>query len=86
MIGCAVLPHFHSLVDCIAHGLADEQRKAQQLHPYGIESFDKVLRPLWLSIGQHCGKDLAALDEHDRVQNLGQKFRSLSEVASYGPC
>ncbi|KAI6123520.1 hypothetical protein EV401DRAFT_1946134 [Pisolithus croceorrhizus] len=54
MIGCAVLPHFHSLVDCIAHGLADEQRKAQQLHPYGIESFDKVLRPLWLSIGQHC--------------------------------
>ena len=33
---------------------------AESAHPYGIESFDGVLRPLWKGIRQHRGKGLAA--------------------------
>lgn len=72
MMGCAVLPHLRNLVDCIAHGLSDEQQKvrtmtalglaalAEASAPYGIESFDNVLKPLWVGIRQHRGKGLAA--------------------------
>ena len=72
MVGCAVLPHLRNLVDAIAHGLQDDQQKvrtmtalslaalAESSAPYGIESFDVVLRPLWLGIRQHRGKTLAA--------------------------
>jgi splicing factor 3B subunit 1 len=61
------------LVDCIAHGLSDEQQKVRTMTalglaalveaaaPYGIESFDNVLIPLWLGIRLHRGKGLAAL-------------------------
>ena len=53
-------------------GLEDEQQKvrtitalalaalAEAAYPYGIESFDDVLRPLWKGIRQHRGKVLAA--------------------------
>jgi len=72
MMGCAVLPHLRNLVDCIAHGLEDEQQKvrtmtalalaalAEAAAPYGIESFDNVLKPLWSGIRLHRGKGLAA--------------------------
>jgi splicing factor 3B subunit 1 len=72
MMGCAVLPHLRNLVDCIAHGLQDEQQKvrtmtalalaalAEASAPYGIESFDNVLKPLWYGIRLHRGKSLAA--------------------------
>ncbi|KAJ3036719.1 Splicing factor 3B subunit 1 [Rhizophlyctis rosea] len=72
LLGCAVLPHLKSLVDAIAHGLEDEQQKvrtitalaiaalAEAAAPYGIESFDSVLRPLWAGIKKHRGKGLAA--------------------------
>lgn len=72
MMGCAVLPHLRNLVDCIAHGLQDEQQKvrtmtalglaalAEASAPYGIESFDNVLKPLWVGIRLHRGKSLAA--------------------------
>jgi splicing factor 3B subunit 1 len=72
MMGCAVLPHLRNLVDAIAHGLSDEQQKvrtmtalglaalAEAAAPYGIESFDNVLKPLWLGIRMHRGKGLAA--------------------------
>jgi splicing factor 3B subunit 1 len=72
MMGCAVLPHLRNLVDCIAHGLQDEQQKvrtmtalalaalAEAAAPYGIESFDNVLKPLWVGIRLHRGKSLAA--------------------------
>lgn len=33
---------------------------AEAAHPYGIESFDRVLRPLWKGIRTHRGKGLAA--------------------------
>ncbi|KAJ7576999.1 armadillo-type protein [Mycena floridula] len=71
-LGSALLPHLRILVDCIAHGLSDEQQKvrtmtalalaglAEAAAPYGIESFDNVLKPLWLGLKQHRGKGLAA--------------------------
>jgi splicing factor 3B subunit 1 len=72
LVGCAVLPHLRQMVDIIEHGLTDEQQKvrtitalalstlAEAAHPYGIESFDGVLRPLWKGIRTHRGKGLAA--------------------------
>lgn len=72
MMGCAVLPHLKNLVEAVAHGLEDEQQKvrtmtalaiaalAEAAAPYGIESFDSVLRPLWTGIRKHRGKGLAA--------------------------
>ncbi|KAK1389774.1 hypothetical protein POM88_017952 [Heracleum sosnowskyi] len=71
-IGCAVLPHLRSLVEIIKHGLNDENPKvrtitalslaalAEASAPYGIESFDSVLKPLWMGIRSHRGKVLAA--------------------------
>jgi len=72
LMGCAVLPHLKQMVDIIEHGLVDENQKvrtitalalaalAEAAFPYGIESFDSVLRPLWKGIRQHRGKGLAA--------------------------
>ena len=71
-MGCGVLPHLRALVDCIEKGLEDEQQKvktmtalalsalAEASAPYGIESFENVLKPLWMGIRQHRGKGLAA--------------------------
>ena len=59
LMGCAVLPHLKGLVDCIADNLQDEQAKvrtvtalsiaalAEASNPYGIESFEDILNPLW---------------------------------------
>ena len=33
---------------------------AEAAHPYGIECFDQVLRPLWQGTRQYRGKGLAA--------------------------
>lgn len=72
LLGCAILPHLRSLVDIIGHGLEDEQPKvrtitalalsalAEASSPYGIESLDSVLKPLWQGIRKHRGKGLAA--------------------------
>lgn len=72
LMGCAILPHLKNLVDIIYHGLEDEQQKvrtitalsiaavAEAAAPYGIESFDVVLKPLWTGIRKHRGKGLAA--------------------------
>ena len=59
LMGCAILPHLKGLVDCIGANLNDEQAKvrtvtslaiaalAEAANPYGIESFDEILNPLW---------------------------------------
>merc|ERR1712136_225358 len=72
LMGCAILPHLRSLVEIIEHGLVDDQQKvrtitalalaalAEAATPYGIESFDSVLKPLWKGIRTHRGKGLAA--------------------------
>ncbi|XP_076824683.1 splicing factor 3B subunit 1-like [Clavelina lepadiformis] len=72
LMGCAILPHLKNLVETIEAGLEDEQQKvrtitalalaalAEAATPYGIESFDSVLKPLWKGIRTHRGKGLAA--------------------------
>ncbi|KAF4552584.1 U2 snRNP component prp10 [Elsinoe fawcettii] len=72
LMGCAVLPHLKGLVDCIAPNLQDEQLKvrtvtalaiaalAEASNPYGIESFDDILHPLWQGARKQRGKGLAA--------------------------
>ena len=72
MMGCAVLPHLCNLVDCIAHGLSDEQKVRTMTAlglaalaeaaaaPDSIDSFDNALKPLWMGIRLHHGKGLAA--------------------------
>lgn len=72
IVGCGVLPHLNSLVDCIANGLVDDNvqvRKmtalalsslAESSAPYGIESFEPILEPLWSGIRRHRGNTLAA--------------------------
>ncbi|EFJ42040.1 hypothetical protein VOLCADRAFT_30174, partial [Volvox carteri f. nagariensis] len=72
LMGCAVLPHLRSMVDIVKHGLKDENQKvktitalclaalAEASTPYGIESFDDVLEPLWRGIRSLRGKVLAA--------------------------
>lgn len=71
-MGCGILPHLKNMVEIIENGLEDEQQKvrtitalaiaglAEAAHPYGIESFDPVLKPLWKGIRTHRGKGLAA--------------------------
>lgn len=72
LMGCAILPHLKGLVDCIADNLHDEQAKvrtvtalaiaalAEAANPYGIESFDEILNPLWTGARKQRGKGLAA--------------------------
>jgi len=62
---------FNMFALCVT-GLVDEQQKvrtitalalaalAEAATPYGIESFDSVLKPLWKGIRMHRGKGLAA--------------------------
>jgi len=72
LIGVAVLPYLRELVEIVSHGLTDDMQKvriitaltcaalAEAAHPYGIESFDSVIRPLWKGALEHHGKALAA--------------------------
>ncbi|OQN97262.1 hypothetical protein B0A48_16804 [Cryoendolithus antarcticus] len=71
LMGCAVLPHLKGLVDCIGDNLNDEQTKvrtvtslalaalAEASNPFGIESFDDILNPLWTGARKQRGKGLA---------------------------
>ncbi|GAM88515.1 hypothetical protein ANO11243_065480 [Dothideomycetidae sp. 11243] len=72
LMGCAVLPHLKGLVECITPNLQDEQLKvrtvsalaiaalAEASSPYGIESFEIILHPLWQGARKQRGKSLAA--------------------------
>lgn len=71
-IGVGVVSHLNSLVEAISSGIEDEQVKvrtmvalaiaalAESSAPYGIDSFEPILRPLWKGIRSHRGKALAA--------------------------
>jgi len=71
LMGCAILPHLKGLVDCIGPNLEDEQAKvrtvtslaiaalAEAASPYGFESFDTILHPLWNGARKQRGKGLA---------------------------
>jgi len=72
LMGVAILPYLRELVEIVSHGLTDDMQKvriitaltcaalAEAAHPYGIESFDSVIRPLWKGALEHHGKALAA--------------------------
>jgi splicing factor 3B subunit 1 len=72
LMGCAILPHLKGLVECIGENLNDEQPKvrmvtalalaalAEAASPYGIESFDDILNPLWTGARRQRGKALAS--------------------------
>lgn len=72
LMGCAILPHLKGLVECIGENLNDEQPKvrmvtalaiaalAEAAAPYGIESFDDILNPLWQGARRQRGKALAS--------------------------
>lgn len=72
LVGCGVLPHLYGLIDCISNGLNDEQLTVRTMTanalaalaevscPYGIESFEPILEPLWNGIRRHRGRGLAA--------------------------
>lgn len=72
LMGCAVLPYLRELAEIVSHGLTDEQQKvrtitaltlsalAEAAYPFGIESFDSVIVPLWRGALEHHGKGLAA--------------------------
>uniref|UniRef100_A0A7S2Y501 Splicing factor 3B subunit 1 domain-containing protein n=1 Tax=Entomoneis paludosa TaxID=265537 RepID=A0A7S2Y501_9STRA len=72
LMGVAVLPYLRELVEIVSHGLTDERQEvrivtaltcaalAEASHPYGIESFDSVIRPLWKGSMEQHGKALVA--------------------------
>ncbi|KAF2805971.1 ARM repeat-containing protein [Mytilinidion resinicola] len=72
LLGCAVLPHLKGLVDCIAGNLSDEQPRvrtvtslaiaalAEASNPYGIDSFNDILHPLWTGARRQRGKSLTS--------------------------
>jgi splicing factor 3B subunit 1 len=72
LLGSGVLPYVRDLVACVRLCLDDEVLKIQTItahalaslaeacHPYGIESFDPVLRPLWAGVTMLRGPALAA--------------------------
>lgn len=72
LMGCAVLPYLRELVEIVSNGLTDDQIKvktmtaltiaalAEAAYPYGVESFDPIIRPLWKGALGHHGKMLAA--------------------------
>mmetsp|Transcript_13353 Transcript_13353/g.15311 ORF Transcript_13353/g.15311 Transcript_13353/m.15311 type:complete len:1260 (+) Transcript_13353:178-3957(+) len=72
LMGVAVLPYLRELIEIVSHGLTDDMQKVRTItaltlaalgeaaYPYGIESFDSVIRPLWKGALEHHGKGLAA--------------------------
>lgn len=68
-------------------GLVDEQQKvrtitalalaalAEAATPYGIESFDSVLKPLWKGIRQHRGKVRKHIRNTVQPHFFGHMFR-----------
>lgn len=71
-IGVGVVSHLNALVEAIGASIEDEQVRvrtmaalaiaalAEASAPYGIDSFESILRPLWKGIRSHRGKALAA--------------------------
>lgn len=88
------LVRVQSMVDIIKHGLTDENQKvktitaltvsalAEAASPYGIESFDDVLEPLWKGIRLLRGK--VNITYHCLRILLGHLFRKLGLNVCFG--
>eukprot|EP00963_Diacronema_lutheri_P009986 scaffold944_cov333-Pavlova_lutheri.AAC.2 len=72
LVGCGVLPHLRAMLEIVEPCLLDENVKvrtvsalaigalAEAAAPYGGESFENVLSPLWEGLQLHRGKVLSA--------------------------
>ncbi|ODV89574.1 hypothetical protein CANCADRAFT_140918 [Tortispora caseinolytica NRRL Y-17796] len=72
LVGVGILPYLSALVECAAFSMQDERTRlkvlavdvlsslAETASPYGIESFEPVLKPLWLGIRKHSGRPLTS--------------------------
>lgn len=85
----------------LSTGLVDEQQKvrtitalalaalAEAATPYGIESFDSVLKPLWKGIRQHRGKvrsqSFKIKTKEIFLENLSLKMRKVVCFAVFFP-
>ena len=90
-MGCAVLPHLKSLVEIIEHGLSDKNQKvrtmtalslaalAEAAAPYGIESFDSVLKPLWKGINSRSFDGYRECDWYDQDDTAYQGSSSSAD-------
>ena len=71
-LGISQLPFLNSMLQCIVDGLEDEHipirsltantiaTLAENSYPYGIESFNIILEPLWKGLKRHRGRILAS--------------------------
>lgn len=71
-LGISQLPFLNSMLHCIVDGLEDEHvpirsltantiaTLAENSFPYGIESFNIILEPLWKGLKRHRGRILAS--------------------------
>lgn len=71
MMGCAVLPHLQNLVNCITHGLSNEQQKVRTMTTLGLAALAEAAAPFksvhqqaadlitWLAtvVIEQCSKD-----------------------------
>ncbi|KAA8498508.1 Splicing factor 3B subunit 1 [Porphyridium purpureum] len=67
-----LLPHLHTLVELVSNTIEDEQMAvrvmsamalsslADAVAPFGIEAFERVLKPVWLGVRQLRGRMLCA--------------------------
>lgn len=70
--GNSILPYLSQLIEVLNPGLTDEALQvrtitaltlaqlADNVRPYGIESFEPILEPTWLGLKKHRGKGLAS--------------------------
>lgn len=71
LMGSAILPHLNQLIQCIAKNIDDEMLNVRTITaltisqladasaPYGYESFEILIEPLWRGLKNHRGKALA---------------------------
>ena len=65
-MGCAVLPHLRNLVNCIAHGLSDEEQKVRTMTALGLAALAEAAATV-LSHSMRCRspEDLGDSDEEE---------------------
>ncbi|ODV80632.1 ARM repeat-containing protein [Suhomyces tanzawaensis NRRL Y-17324] len=70
--GNSILPYLTQMIEVLTPAITDEvlqvrtitaltlAQLAENVNPYGIESFENVLEPVWVSLRKHRGKGLAS--------------------------
>lgn len=86
MIGSGILPYLNQLIQCLSKNLDDEMLNvrtitaatvsslAEASAPYGYESFEVMIEPLWRGLKNHRGKALAQF-----IKGLGNLIPLMGE-------